>query len=293
MPESTAKYAAVNGPLKADENGLDFRKITREGIGMKRLLWLVLMGLLTAGQAHAAIQTLDVDYKDGSAELQGTVIYDDSISGTRPGVLVFHEWKGPTAYERGRAEKLAQLGYVAFVADIYGKGVRPTNPDECGAQATKYKSNRTLMRERAKAALAELKKQEIVDPARIAAIGYCFGGTTALELARSGADIVGAVSFHGGLDSPDPNDTQNIRAKILVLHGADDTTMSPEVVATFLNGMKKSNVDWQFVEYSGARHGFSNSANGNDPKSPVAYNGKVDRRSWEAMKNFLGELFGK
>jgi dienelactone hydrolase len=260
---------------------------------MKRLLWLTLMGALVAGRAQSEIQAREVDYKDGATVLQGAVIYDDAFSGTRPGVLVFHEWMGRTEYERGRAEQLARLGYVAFIADVYGKGVRPKNADEAREQATKYKSDRPLMRERANAALAELKNQEIVDPARIGAIGYCFGGTTALELARSGANIAGAVTFHGGLDSPDPYDTKKIKAKILILHGAADPTMSPEVVSAFLDGMQKSAADWQFVEYSGARHGFSNPGNGDDPKSPVAYNAKADHRSWEAMKSFFSEVFAK
>lgn len=260
---------------------------------MKRLAILVVMGSIAVRGAFAEIQARQVDYRDGTTELQGSVIYDDTFSGKRPGVLVFHEWMGPTAYERGRAEQLARLGYVAFVADIYGKGVRPKNPDEAREQATKYKSDRPLMRERAKAALAELKKQEITDPARIGAIGYCFGGTVALELARSGAAIAGVVSFHGGLDSPDPSDTKNIKANILVLHGADDATMEPEVMSAFLDGIKASSADWQFVEYSGARHGFSNPKNGNDPKSPVAYNEKADRRSWEAMKQFFAEVLGR
>jgi dienelactone hydrolase len=260
---------------------------------MKRLLWLALAVVLTAPRAPAVMQVREVDYTAGKAELQGTVVYDDSTQGKRPGVLVFHEWKGPTAYELGRAEQLAKIGYVAFVADIYGKGVRPKTADEAGKQATKYKSDRPLMRERANAALAELKKQEIVDPARIGAIGYCFGGTTALELARSGADVAGVVSFHGGLDAPNPYDTANIKARVLVLHGADDATMSPEVVTAFLDGMKASSDDWQFIEYGGARHGFSNRANGNDPNSPVAYNEKADQRSWEAMKTFFSDAFAK
>ena len=260
---------------------------------MKRLLWLALAAMLTAPRANAAVQVREVDYSQGNAELQGRLVYDDSLTGKRPGVLVFHEWMGPTSYELGRAEQLAQLGYVAFVADIYGKGVRPKNADEAREQATKYKSDRPLMRERARAALDTLKEQAVVDPSRIGAIGFCFGGTTALELARSGADIVGAVTFHGGLDAPDPYDTKKIKAKILVLHGADDTTMSPEVVSAFLDGLSKSSVDWQFVEYSGARHGFSNPGNGSDPKSPVAYNEKADRRSWEAMKEFFVEVLGQ
>jgi dienelactone hydrolase len=256
-------------------------------------LWLALLGLLTAPRAHAAIQVREVDYREGNTELQGRLVYDDSLTGKQPGVLVFHEWMGPTSYELRRAEQLAQLGYVAFVADVYGKGVRPKNQDEARDQATKYKSDRPLMRERARAALDTLRNQEMVDPARIGAIGYCFGGTTALELARSGAGIAGAVAFHGGLDSPDPYETKNIKAKILVLHGAADPTISPEVVSEFLDGLRKSSADWQFVEYGGARHGFSNPANGNDPKSPVAYNEKADRRSWGAMKDFFSEILGK
>ena len=260
---------------------------------MRGLLWLALLGLLTAPWAHAAIQVREVDYSEGNTALQGKLVYDDSLIGKRPGVLVFHEWMGPTSYELNRAQQLAQMGYAAFVADVYGKDVRPKNQNEAREQATKYKSDRPLMRERARAALETFRKQQTVDPAHIGAIGYCFGGTTALELARSGADIAGVVTFHGGLDSPDPNDTQHIKAQILVLHGANDTTMSPEVVSAFLDGLRKSSADWQFVEYSGARHGFSNPANGNDPKSLVAYNEKADRRSWGAMKDFFSEVFGK
>ena len=259
---------------------------------MKMLLWLTLVGLL-APRAFGAIQTRDVEYKDGDVVLQGFLAYDDSAAGRRPGVVIFHEWKGPSSYERGRAEQLAGLGYVAFVADVYGKGVRPTSAAEAGAEATKYKSNRPLMRERAKLALAEIRKQEMVDPDRVASIGYCFGGTAALELARSGADVKGVVSFHGGLDSPTPADGKNIKAKVLVLHGADDPTSPPEMIAAFQDEMRKGGVDWQFVLYSGARHAFSNPAAGNSPTGPVAYNEKADKRSWEAMKTFFAEIFKK
>ncbi len=260
---------------------------------MRRWLAWMLTALVVAPSARAGIRTNDVAYKDGDVDLQGALVFDDSLGGKRPGVLVFHEWKGPTAYEFGRAEQLAGLGYVAFVADVYGKDVRPKNADEARVQATKYRSDRTRMRERANAALNALREQAQVDPNRIGAIGFCFGGTTALELARSGADVLGVVSFHGGLDSPDPTDTKRIKARILVLHGADDATMTPEVVASFLDGMKKSAADWQFVEYGGARHGFSNPANGNVPDSPVAYNERADRRAWAAMKEFLADVLGR
>ncbi|MFH0953872.1 MAG: dienelactone hydrolase family protein [Verrucomicrobiota bacterium] len=257
---------------------------------MRIIRWLTILAVL-APAAFAAIQTRDVDYRDGDVELQGYLAYDDASTAHRPGVVIFHEWKGPGPYERGRAEQLAQLGCVAFVADVYGNGVRPTTPDECRAEATKYRSDRRLMRARARAALDELKKQEMVDPARVAAIGYCFGGTVALELARSGAKLRGVVSFHGGLDSPNPEDAKHIQARVLVLHGADDPTTPPEMIAAFQDEMRKGGVDWEFVLYGGARHAFSNPAAGNDPTSPVAYNEKADQRSWVALRIFLDEIF--
>lgn len=260
---------------------------------MKGLLWVILVGALVGSKVQAKIQIREVDYLDGTVELQGTLVYDDSAAGRRPGVLIFPEWKGPTSYEQGRAEELAQLGYVAFVADVYGKGVRPTTPDECLAQATIYRSDRKLMRKRAQTAFDTLKNQERVDPARIAAIGFCFGGTVALELARRGANLAGVVSFHGALDTPNPEDAKNIQAKILVLHGDADPTMSPQVISRFENELRKAGTDWQFITYGGARHSFSNPAAGTNQTAVAAYNEKAARRSWEAMKGFFREIFGE
>ncbi len=155
---------------------------------------------LGALSLHAAIQSKTIEYKQGDATLEGVLVWDDAVSGPRPGVLIVHQWLGLTDYEKHRAEQLAELGYVAFCADIYGKGIHPKNTTEAGAEATKYKSDRALLRARVIAAFDVLKKSDLVDPKRIAAIGYCFGGTTVLELARSGADLNGVVSFHGGLD---------------------------------------------------------------------------------------------
>ena len=206
---------------------------------------------------RAAIQTETVEYKQGDTTLEGFVAYDDAIQGKRPGVLVVHQWMGLTDYEKHRAEMLAQLGYVAFCADIYGKGIRPQNTPEAGAQAGKYKSDRQLLRARVNAGLDALRQQPLVDPKRIAAIGYCFGGTTVLELARSGADIAGVVSFHGGLDAPDPDDGKNIKCKVLVCHGADDPFSSPQDIAALENEMRKGGVDWQLIKYGGAVHSFT------------------------------------
>jgi dienelactone hydrolase len=186
---------------------------------------------------------------------------------------------------------LAQLGYVAFCADIYGKGVRPQNPQEAGVQAGKYKNDRQLLRARVNAGLDTLRRQPLVDPKHIAAIGYCFGGTTVIELARSGADVAGVVSFHGGLDSPTPADGKNIRCKVLVCHGADDPFEKPQDLAAFEGEMRDAKVDWQLIKYGGAVHSFTQPNAGNDNSKGAAYNEKADKRSWEAMKQFLAEIF--
>ncbi|HSY10322.1 MAG TPA: dienelactone hydrolase family protein [Candidatus Dormibacteraeota bacterium] len=246
--------------------------------------------MTTVLTSRAAIHTETVDYKQGDTTLEGFLAYDDSISGKRPGVLIVHQWFGLTDYEKHRAEMLAQLGYVAFCADIYGKDARPKNVQEAGAQSGKYKSDRMLLRARVNAGLDVLQKNELVDTKRIAAIGYCFGGTTAIELARSGADLNGVVSFHGGLDSPTPADGKNIQCKILALAGADDPFQKPEDLTAFENEMRDSKVDWQIVFYGGAVHAFTQP----DPgfANPGAkYNEKADKRSWEAMKQFFAEIF--
>ena len=257
---------------------------------MKNLI-PVLLALSCAITVRAAIHTETVEYKQGDTTLEGFVAYGDAIQGKRPGVLVVHQWMGLTDYEKHRAEMLAQLGYVAFCADIYGKGVRPQNPREAGAQAGKYKSDRQLLRARVNAGLDALRQQPLVDTKRIAAIGYCFGGTTVLELARSGADVAGVVSFHGGLDAPDPTDGKNIKCKVLICHGADDPFSSPQDIAALENEMRQGGVDWQLIMYGGAVHSFTQPMAGNDNSKGAAYNEKADKRSWEAMKQFFAEIF--
>lgn len=259
---------------------------------MKRtpLLAIFLASLLPVA---AAIKSGPVEYQHGSLTLEGWQAHDDANAGRRPAVLVVHQWLGITDYEKKRAEMLAQLGYNVFCVDIYGKGVRPPSPKEASAEAGKYKANRTLLRERVNAGLAVLKKHPLTDPQRIAAIGYCFGGTTVLELARSGADIAGAVSFHGALDSPAPADGRNIKCRILALHGADDPFVPAKDVDAFCAEMRAAKVDWQLVSYGGAVHSFTHWHAGTDNSKGAAYNAKADQRSWEAMKDFFAELFGK
>ena len=263
-----------------------------------RSMWLVrlltitlIAGLSSVITANADVVSGVLEYKQGDTVLEGYLSYDNSISGKRPGVLVVHEWKGVGPYVKRRADELAKLGYIAFAADIYGKGVRPQTNDDASKVASIYKDNRKLMRARVASGLDVLKNHKLTDTKRIAAIGYCFGGTTVLELARSGADIAGVVSFHGGLDTPYPEDAKQIKAKVLALHGGDDPFVTAEHVAAFEDEMKKGGVDWQVNVYGGAVHSFTVPDAGNDPSKGAAYNERADKRSWEAMTNFFAEIF--
>ncbi len=255
---------------------------------MKKIFFALLVsGLSVFGEVRTEV----FEYKEGDTTLEGLFAFDDSVSGKRSSVLVVHQWKGLGDYEKKRAEMLAKMGYNVFAADIYGKGVRPSSPSEAGAQAGKYKGDRALLRRRVNAALEVLRKNERTDSKKIAAIGYCFGGTTVLELARSGADVAGVVSFHGGLSSPTPGDAKAIKAKVLALHGGDDPNVPPKEVEAFEKEMRDAKVDWQLVAYGGAVHAFTDWNAGNDNSKGVAYNEKADKRSWEAMKQFFAELF--
>lgn len=252
---------------------------------------LISLSLFLSAQAGAEIITQTIEYRQGDTVLEGYLAYNTSGPARKPGVLIVHDWMGLGSYAKNRADQLARLGYVAFAADVYGKGVRPSNPKDAAATAAIYKNNRALLRERIKAALDELRRQQMVDTGKIAAIGYCFGGTTVLELARSGADVRGVVSFHGGLDTPSPQDAKNIRSKVLVLHGADDPYVPAEQVKAFEDEMRGGNVDWQLVKYSKAVHSFTNPDAGIDNSKGAAFNAEADYRSWEAMKSFFKEIF--
>jgi len=241
--------------------------------------------------ASAGIRSQDVEYKQGGTTLVGYLAYDDGIKGKRPGVLVVHDWTGLGSYVKKRCGELAKLGYVAFGADIYGKGVRPKTHEEAGKVSGMYVKDRAFLRDRVKAGLAELLKNDMVDPARVAAIGYCFGGAAVLELARSGSDIAGVVTFHGMLANPDPDNAKNIKAKVLVQQGADDPIVDQKQVDAFIDEMRKTKVDWRMDIYGGAVHSFTVPEAGSDPSKGMAYNESADRRSWQAMMDFFREIF--
>ena len=250
---------------------------------------MILSGLTST--SWAALKTQMVEYKQGDALLEGYLAYDESLKGKRPGILVVHEWKGLNAYAKRRADMLAQLGFIAFAADIYGKGIRPATIADAGTMAGKFKADRGLLRARVNAGLDVLKSQPNVDAAQLAAIGYCFGGTAVLELARSGTDLKGVVSFHGGLNTPTPQDAKNIKAKVLALHGAADPFVKAEEVAAFEKEMTDAKVNYRLIKYPGALHGFTNPDNkGIDPAGAL-YNEAADKASWVEMLKFFKEIF--
>lgn len=242
--------------------------------------------------SHAGIVENDVAYEQGGVKLQGFHAYDDALDGTRPGILIIHQWTGLTDYEKMRARMLAELGYNVFAADVYGEGVRP-QPPEAGEVAGKYKADRKLYRERMLAGLEVLKSDERTDTARIAAIGYCFGGTGVLELARGGIQIAGVVSFHGGLSAGEGMEAKagNVPAKVLCLHGAVDPFVPADEVDDFRKEMTDAGADWQMTMYGGAVHAFTQKMAGDDVTKGAAYDAKADARSWEDMQQFFGEIF--
>jgi dienelactone hydrolase len=256
---------------------------------MKYLL-AAMLGLALAAGAQAKVVTQNLEYKQDGTVLEGFLAYDDALQGRRPGVLVVHEYWGLNDYVKKRTQQLAEMGYVALAADMYGKGVVTKNPEEARRLAGHLRGT-PLMRKRALAGLELLKQNQLADPKRLAAIGFCFGGTTVLELAYAGADLSGVVSFHGGLVPVKPEDQKNIKAKILVLHGADDPLIKPEEIAAFQEALRQAGADWEMIYYGGAVHSFSNPEAGSDKSKGAAYDPRTAARSWSQMQLFFQEIF--
>ena len=252
---------------------------------------LALLAVLIAVPSFSEVKMEKVTYKHGDTVLEGFIAYDPALKGPRPGVVLVHDWMGVGEYVQMRARQVAEMGYVAFVADIYGQGVRPVNVQEASKQAGIYRGDRPLLRARAQAALDQLTANKRVDAQRVAAIGYCFGGGTVLELARSGAQVRGVISYHGNLDTPNPDDAKQIKGKVLVLHGADDPYVPGPAVEAFQKEMRDAHVDWEFTAYGGAVHAFSQKGAGDDPSKGAAYNASADARSFDRMKAFFTETF--
>ena len=261
---------------------------------MKKIL-LLLSVLAATSAASAKIITKSVAYEHAGVKLEGFLAYDDekAVLKKLPGVLVVPEWWGLNDYAKSRAKQLAQLGYVAFAADMYGAGVVTTDPKKAGELAGQF-YGKPLMAERAQAALDQLVSQPEVDAARVAAIGYCFGGAVCQVLAYSGAPFAGIVSFHGSLIPASPEAAAKNKAKFLVCHGAVDPFVTAEAVAVFTQSLEAGKFDYQFVSYAGAVHAFTNPGADKIAAAGLAgvgYNAAADRRSWAHMRAFFGEIF--
>lgn len=237
-----------------------------------------------------AIITNTVSYMDGDVVLEAFFAFDDAISERRPAVLISHMWNGRGEFVAEEAKKLAELGYVGFALDMYGKGVLGTSPEQNMHLMQPFIDNRAMLQQRIQAALSAVRLLPWVDDSKIAAIGFCFGGLCVLDLARTGADIKGVVSFHGLLNAPDNLHNTVIKAKVLALHGYDDPMGVPEQLTDFQNEMTQAGADWQVHSYGHTVHAFTNPI-ANSPEAGMVYNTNADKRSHLSMQNFLTEIF--
>ncbi|HLA56425.1 MAG TPA: dienelactone hydrolase family protein [Flavobacterium sp.] len=243
---------------------------------------IVMMALQTNAQLKS------VAYKEGGQNLNGYSISPKNGSSTKPGILILPAWKGIDQHSKDVAQQLSDLGYYAFIADIYGEGNYPKDNAEAGKQAGFYKKNYENYQKRIQAALDQLIKSG-AKPDNIVAIGYCFGGTGVLEAVRTGMSVKGIVSFHGGLGKDASRPATPINAKVLVCHGADDPNVPKDDISAFQQEMRDSKADWQMIYYANAVHAFTDPAAGNDNSKGAAYNEKADKRSWQHMLDFLKE----
>jgi len=261
---------------------------------IKVVVFTLVLGMVGVSAAQPKIQGNTVEYNAQGVVMKGYLAYDENINGKRPGVLVVPEWWGLNGYARIRTRMLAELGYTAMAVDMYGEGKVVMTPDEAGKLSSEAMKNFDVGKARFMAAMDFLKEQPAVDPTRIAAIGYCFGGGVVLNMARQGADLKGVASFHGGLTAVKPAQPGSIKAKILVLHGGADKFVTPEQIEAFRQEMKSAGADFKFVSYPGATHSFTNpeaTELGKKFKLPVAYNADADKKSWDEMKKFLSKIF--
>ena len=259
---------------------------------MRQFATAVAALLLSYSAAGAAVVTKEVKYDYAGKTFVGQVSYDDATATPKPGVLVFHEWWGLDDFAKGRAAELAKMGYVAFAADMYGEGKVVDHPTDAGAMAGEARKNAEQWRGRAKAAYDQLVAMPNVDKSKIAAIGYCFGGSTALQLAYSGADVKAVSTFHAALPAPTPEQAKAIKAKILVNHGADDSFVSQESIDKFKAALKAADVSLQFESYPGTVHSFAVKAADAKMIKGMAYNADADAKSWAAMTALFEKAFG-
>lgn len=261
---------------------------------MKRILLFACGILFYAVTAQCAVQGTEVEYSAENTLLKGYLVYDDSIDGKRPGILVVHEWWGHNPYARKRADMLAELGYTALALDMYGSGRTASHPDGAAKFSGEIKKNMVMARKRFVAAMQLLQKQSTVNRDNISAIGYCFGGGIVLEMARSGMDLDGVVSFHGSLTTSDPARPDEVKARVLVLNGEEDPFVTAEQIEDFKKEMEGANISYRFINYPGVKHSFTNPDADNYGKEfniPLAYSPGADKQSWQAMREFFKDIY--
>ena len=257
---------------------------------------LVMFIVFGAVGMKAGVVGKQIKYSADSVTLIGYLVYDDAVKEKRPGVLVVHEWWGNNDYARKRAEMLAGLGYVAFAVDMYGNGKVVDTPADAGKISGESMKNRKSLKARFIAAFDLLKKNDAVDPTRIGAIGYCYGGGVVLNMANAGMDLKGVVSFHAGLGAVAPAGKSKVTAGILVCNGASDKFNPAEVIKTFRADLDSAKANYRFIDYPDALHSFTNPASteiGKKYNMPLAYNEKADKQSWADMKEFFAMIFKK
>jgi dienelactone hydrolase len=282
--------------LEKKANDIGMQEERMKSLLIKAVVLILVLGMVGVSTAEPKIQGKTVEYSTQGVVMKGYLAYDENIMGERPGVLVVHEWWGLNDYARKRAQMLAELGYTALAVDMYGEGKVAVHPDDAGKFSSELMKNFDVGKARFLAAMDFLKHQPTVDPTRIAAIGYCFGGSVVLSMAGQGVDLRGVASFHGTLADVKPPQPGMVKAKILVLNGGADKFNSPQQIEAFKQEMKTAGAELKFISYPGAVHSFTNpdaDAYGKKFNLPLAYNASADKKSWDEMKKFLNSIFKK
>jgi dienelactone hydrolase len=253
-------------------------------------LYLVVLVVLPSTVSAAVIENT-MDFEHNGNKYKGYIYHDDAVSGKRPGVMVVHQWWGLTDYAKDRARQLAEMGYVSFAMDMYGENKVTTHPEQAKEWMTQTTSNADAWRALANKGLDLLKSNDKVDTAKVAAIGYCFGGSTVMQLAYSGADVAGVVSFHGSLPPASPEQAKAIKGKVLVEHGNAGTSVPAERIAQFKDVLDQAKVDYTFHGYDGVRHAFTDPGADSRGIENMKYDANADKQSWSAMKTFFKQIF--
>ena len=256
----------------------------------------ILFSLFLSSTAYAEIISKEIDYKQGDTIMKGMLAYDDAIKGKRPGVLIVHEWWGHNKHARDKAVMLAKEGYVAFAVDMYGNRKNAEHPDDAGKFSSAVAGNMPLAKARFIAAMDTLKAQPYVESEQLAAMGYCFGGGVVLNMARMGVELKGVSSFHGSIATKNPAKKGDIKTRIRVFNGADDPFVKAEQITALKQEMENAGVDFEFVNYAGAKHSFTNpdaDATGKKFNLPLEYNAAADKDSWQKNLEFYKEIFSQ